>query len=50
MCDWQEDERSSTFEHVFDENAAFDNFLVGVELFVVGCDEEDHFVMRLRER
>lgn len=35
-----------TFEHVFDEDAALDNFLVGMELFVVGGDEEDHFVMR----
>lgn len=31
-----------TFEHVLDENAALDDFLVGVELFVVGCYEEDH--------
>lgn len=34
-----------TFEHVFDEDAALDNFLVGMELFVVGGDEEDHLVM-----
>lgn len=32
-----------TFEHIFDKDAAFDNFLVGVELFVVRGDEEDHF-------
>lgn len=35
-----------TFEHVLDEYAALDDFLVGMELFVVGGYEEDHFVMR----
>lgn len=34
-----------TFEHVFDEDAALDNFLVGVELFVVRGDEKNHIVM-----
>ena len=40
------DKRDFTLEHIFDEDAALDNFLVGMKLFVVGCDEEDHFVMR----
>lgn len=34
---------SHTFKHVFYEDAAFDDLLVGVELLVVGSDEEDHF-------
>ena len=31
------------FEHVLDEDAAFSNFLVDDELFVIGGDEENHY-------
>lgn len=31
-----------TFEHVFYEDAALNDLLVGVELFIIGSDEEDH--------
>jgi hypothetical protein len=34
---------SRTLEHVFDEDAALDNLLVGVELFIVRSNEENHF-------
>lgn len=37
------EERKRTLEHVLDENGALDNLLVGIELLVVGRDEEDHF-------
>lgn len=40
------DKGDFTFEHVFYKDAALDDFLVGMELFVVGGDEEDHLVVR----
>ena len=33
-----------TLEHVLDKDAALNDLLVGVELLVVGGDEENHFL------
>jgi len=32
-----------TLEHILDENGAFYDVLVRVELFIIGSNEEDHF-------
>jgi hypothetical protein len=38
-------ETRHTLKHVLDEDAALNDLLVGVELFVIGSDEKDHFVV-----
>ena len=35
-----------TLKHVLDEHAALNDFLVGMELLVVGGDEKNHFLQR----
>ena len=36
-------ERTRTLEHVLDEDGALYDLLVGIELLVIGSDEENHF-------
>jgi hypothetical protein len=41
-------EEWQTFKHVLDENTALDDLFIGVKLFIVRSDEEDHFLKGAR--
>ena len=41
--EWQRFKRH-TFKHVLDEDAAFNNLLVNLELHIIGSDKKNHDV------